>query len=244
MAVNKNSTGYTIFFAVALVVICGTLLAVLATSLKPLQKANVENEKRQLILAAAGVQTLEELKELEPAAVKEMFDKGVKTSVFDIDGKLIEGEDAFTIDIVKEYKNTKNSPEDRKYPMFTYQDGATTKYVVPMAGNGLWGPVWAYVALGNDQNTIEGIVFDHKGETPGLGAKIKDDPKFSQAFIQPAHKIMKGDKYVSVNIVKGGVKDAEHEVDVIAGATITSNGVGAMLRAGFKPYMKAFGKLN
>ena len=77
------------------------------------------------------------------------------------------------------------------------------------------------------------------GATRGIGAKIAED-KFQDLFTSSTKKIMSGDKYLSVNVVKGGLKNPEHEVDAIAGATITSNGVGAMLRSGFKPYMKAF----
>lgn len=245
MAVNKNSTGYTVTFAIILVTVCGTLLATLATVLKERQKANVSNEKRQFILVAAGAYKMEELKEMEQAQISEIFTDKITEDVFDVNGTSIakEGVTAFGIDIVKEYKSTKNDASIRKYPMFKFTDGDNIKYIIPMAGNGLWGPIWGFIALGKDQNTIEGVVFDHKSETPGLGAKIAED-NFQDLFTSSTKKIMSGDKYLSVNVVKGGLKNPEHEVDAIAGATITSNGVGAMLRSGFKPYMKAFGLIN
>lgn len=243
MAINKNSTGYTVGFAVVLVAVCGTILASLASALKPMQKANVENEKRQFILSATGEFQMEALKEMSQQEVSKLFEDNVTQAVYNYSGEEVEGDKAFAIDVVKEYKATKNSPEARRYPIFFYKNGNVEKSVIPIAGNGLWGPIWGYVALEKDRNTIAGVVFDHKSETPGLGAKIAEED-FMSDFTKSTKKIMDGDKYVSINVVKGGIKNPEHEIDAIAGATITSNGVGAMLRSGFEPYMKAFGKLK
>lgn len=243
MAVNKNSTGYTIIFAVVLVIISGAGLATLATALKPLQQANVANEKRQFILSAAGYASMEELKKMKMEEVEEIFNASFTQEVFDQQGKVIDGVEAFSIDIVKEFKATKNDVGARKYPVFHYSNGEVERHIIPMAGNGLWGPIWGYIALGKDRNTIKGVVFDHKSETPGLGSKITEDA-FISMFTNSPKTIMEGNQYVAVNVVKGGVTDPKHEVDAIAGATITSNGVGAMLRGGFTPYMKAFGLLN
>jgi Na+-transporting NADH:ubiquinone oxidoreductase subunit C len=243
MAINKNSTGYTMTFAVILVVICGAGLALLATSLKKLQQDNVANEKRQFILAAAGYASIDSLKKMEMSEVEKIFTESFTQDVYGKDGNVIDGELAFSIDIVKEYKATKRSIDSRRYPVFHYKNGEVERHIIPMAGNGLWGPIWCFIALGKDMNTVEGVVFDHKSETPGLGSKIADDP-FTDMFTESPKTIMNGDKYVSINVVKGGVKNPEHEVDAIAGATITSNGVGAMLRGGFTPYMKAFGLLK
>lgn len=242
MAVNKNSTGFTITFAVVLVAVCGFILAFLSTSLKETQKSNVDNEKRQFILSAAGDFTSEQLKEMDKQQISDLFNERITQSVIDNNGQLIEGVVAFDIDVVKEYKSTKANIEARKYPLFVYTNGNEKKYIIPMAGNGLWGPVWAFAALGSDQNTISGIVFDHKGETPGLGAKITE-PVFTDKFKSPK-TIMEGDNYVSVSVVKGEIKDPKHQIDAIAGATITSKGVGEMLVAGFKPYMKHWGKIK
>ena len=230
-------------FAIILVVICGAGLALLATSLKPLQQSNVANEKRQFILSAAGYASIDELKKMEMSEIEKVFNESFTNEVYDKDGKVLEGVDAFAIDIVKEFKSTKTNVDARKYPVFHYNNGGVERHIIPMAGNGLWGPIWGFIALGKDKNTVEGVVFDHKGETPGLGSKITESA-FVNMFTSSPKTIMNGDKYVSINVVKGGVKDAEHEVDAIAGATITSNGVGAMLRGGFSPYMKAFGLLK
>jgi Na+-transporting NADH:ubiquinone oxidoreductase subunit C len=243
MAVNKNSTSYTVSFAVILVCICGALLAFLATQLKSSQQSNIANEKRQFILSAAGFATIDSLKELDKSEIEKMFSESVSSYVYDYEGKLIEGENAFSIDIVKEYKATKNQPKNRRYPVFTCISSNDTSYVIPMAGNGLWGPVWGFAALGPDQNTISGIVFDHKSETPGLGAKITEK-SFIDMFTSTPKMIMNKDKYMGIKVVKGGLKEPNHQVDAIAGATITSYGVSAMLKSGFKPYMKAWDKIK
>lgn len=208
-----------------------------------MQKANVENEKRQFILSATGEYKMEDLKAMTQKEVAQIFDEKVTQAVYNYSGEVIPGDTAFNIDIVKEYKATKNDPTKRRYPIFFYSNGDVEKSVIPTAGNGLWGPIWGYIALEKDKNTIAGVVFDHKSETPGLGAKIAEND-FQSKFTSSPKKIMSDGKYYSVNVVKGGIKNPNHEVDAIAGATITSNGVGAMLRAGFEPYMRAFGKLK
>ena len=239
MAINKNSTSYTISFAVVLVVICGGFLAFLSSSLKARQTANVKNEKRQYILSAAGAYDISVLKKMEQSEIESIFNEAVDSKILDFNGKVVEGE-AFDIDIVKEYKTTIGKEKARKYPLFVYKNQDDTKYVIPMAGNGLWGPVWGFIAINSDKNTIVDVVFDHKSETPGLGAKITD-PSFTDLFTNsPKHIVTKEGVYKGVNVVKGGVKNPEHEINAIAGATITSKGVGKMLQEGFKPYALAW----
>ncbi len=239
MAVNKNSTSYTITFAVILVVICGGWLAFLASSLKLQQTANVKNEKRQYILSAAGAYEISALKKMEQSEIEKIFNAAVDSRILDYNGKILKGE-AFDIDIVKEYKTTIGKEKSRKYPLFIYTKNGQTKYVIPMAGNGLWGPVWGFIAIASDKNTIADVVFDHKSETPGLGAKITDASFTSLFTNSPKHIVTKDGIYKGVKVVKGGVKNPEHEINAIAGATITSKGVGKMLEDGFKPYALAW----
>ena len=239
MAVNKNKTSYTISFAVILVVVCGGFLAFLSSTLKARQTANVKNEKRQYILSAAGAYDISVLKKMDQSEIENIFNEAVKSKILDFNGKVIEGE-AFDIDIVKEYKTTIGKEKSRKYPLFVYTKKGETKYVIPMAGNGLWGPVWGFIAIDSDKNTIADVVFDHKSETPGLGAKITD-ASFTNLFTNsPKHIVTKDGIYKGVKVVKGGVKNPEHEINAIAGATITSKGVGKMLEDGFKPYALAW----
>lgn len=223
-----------------LMISCGTY----STRLKPYKNGdNIANEKRQFILSASGFESLDSLKNLKKSEIKKIFKKHVTSKVYDFEGNEMQGENAFLIDVVQEFKETKNNPENRRYPVFIYVNQNDTNYVIPMAGNGLWGPVWGFVALGKDKNTVSGIAFDHKSETPGLGARITDE-SFQKNFTDTPKKVMKGEKYMGIKVVKGGLKHPDHEVDAIAGATITSNGVSSMLKSAFKPYMKAWKKLK
>jgi Na+-transporting NADH:ubiquinone oxidoreductase subunit C len=241
MAINKNSTGYILTFAIILVSATALILSSLYVALKPIQTANVENEKRTFILKAAGL-TDADFEGKTKQQIEELFNSKITSVVLDYNGVEMEGEDAFSIDPVKEFKSTKGQPEKRRYPLFIFEGGK--KNVIPMAGQGLWGPVWAYAALAEDQNTIAGIIFEHKSETPGLGAEITK-PWFQDQFSDGTKTIMGDDgKYKSVAVVKGGVKNPNHQVDAIAGSTITSKGVSEMMEKGFKAYMKYWGKLK
>jgi len=244
MAFNKNSTGYTLGFAIGLVTISGALLAFLSVSLKPAQTSNIENEKRAFILSSAGEFTMEESKAMTKDEIKKTYEDKIIGKVLDFNGEIVEGVNAFDIDIVKEFKSTKGRPEDRNFPCFTYSNGTSTKYIVGMAGNGLWGPVWAFIALDEDQNTVSNIVFDHKSETPGLGAEITA-PSFISKFTKfPKRIVDENGKYKSIAIVKAGDASKPHEIDAIAGATITSKGVSNMLKESFMPYMLHWGKVK
>ena len=107
---------------------------------------------------------------------------------------------------------------------------------------GLWGPIWGFVSLESDFNTVYGAYFDHKGETPGLGAEIAEEP-FQHQF--EGKKIMEDGKFVSVNVLKTTYKSPlgpEHRVDAISGGTITSNGTDEMLKNCLAPYVSYFEK--
>ena len=107
-------------------------------------------------------------------------------------------------------------------------------HVVYVNGKGLWGAIWGYVALDEDFTTVVGVSFDHKGETPGLGAKITT-PEFQNQFVGKKIKNSDGE-FVSVQVLKNADKSSDNEVDAISGATITSTGVGQMLRECLEPY--------
>jgi Na+-transporting NADH:ubiquinone oxidoreductase subunit C len=244
MAINKNSTSYIITFAVILISVTALLLSTLSISLKDAQTQNIENEKRIFILSAAGEFTIDEASSKSKQEIAEIFNKKIQSVVIDYKGKQVDG-NAFNIDVVKEFKSTSKNPQLRQYALYTYtNDEGKVKYIIPMAGNGLWGPVWAYVALKDDQNTIDGVVFDHKSETPGLGAEITQK-WFRNKFTNEPKKILdENGEYKSIQLVKGGVKNPTHEVDAIAGSTITSKGVSKMLQENFKPFMLYWNKIK
>ncbi|MEQ8623840.1 MAG: NADH:ubiquinone reductase (Na(+)-transporting) subunit C [Vicingaceae bacterium] len=232
MDVNKN--GYIFAFSAILVIVVGAALAFTAESLKPMQKENVRLEKMQNILATVKIEST-------PEEAKEKFDKYI------VEQKLLNSEGvvtdfpnltAFDIDAVKEYKTM--AAEDRHYPLFVFEDGGERKYIVPLAGKGLWGPIWGYVAFNGDMNTVYGSTFDHKTETPGLGAEISET-WFQERFIGKTIFNESGE-FVSVDVVKGGtdVEGQDHLVDGISGGTITSKGVGEMMERTLNVYVPYF----
>ena len=144
---------------------------------------------------------------------------------------------AFEIDILKEYK----SGGQKNFPIFIYENNGAKKYIIPLVGKGLWGPIWGYIALNEDKNTIAGASFDHKTETPGLGAEINQG-WFQAPFV--GKKVFdESGTYQSVKVIKGGAKEGDlHGVDAISGGTITSKGVEEMLIRTLKtyePYLKS-----
>lgn len=232
MDVNKNS--YTFTFSAILVIVVASVLAFAAESLKPMQKENMRLEKMQNILASVKI-------EATPQEAKEKFDQYI------IDQKLLnskgdvvspEGKTAFDIDVVKEYKTVAEG--DRSYPLFVFEDNGERKYIVPLAGQGLWGPIWGYVAFNGDMNTVYGTTFDHKTETPGLGAEI-NQPFFQEKFIDKAIFTSSGE-YTSIEVKKGGSEVAgnPHAVDGISGGTITSKGVEEMIKRTLEIYVPYF----
>lgn len=234
MAFDKNSNAYTFGFAVVMVVVVGALLATAAMGLKPYQKKNIELEKKQNILASINIETSRD-------QASELFEQYVKEQVvINQNGEVQEGKTAFDVDVKKEYKEWKagaRTAGEMNYPLFVCEKDGERVYVVPMVGTGLWGPVWGFVSLKEDLNTIFGANFDHKTETPGLGAEI-NTPQFQLQFA--------GDKVyeegsVAFKVIKGGGGSADdYGVDGITGGTITSKGVEEMLIRTFEIYNPYF----
>lgn len=229
---NKNSSTFTFGFAAVMVLIVAILLSVAAIGLKPFQDQNVKAEKMQSILQSIGVNV--EMKDADST-----FNHHIREQiVLSIDGKVVEGEaKAFDIDLKKEQDKIKAGDADKQlFPLFVFKKEDSTFYVIPLRGKGLWGPIWGYIALLEDKNTVYGASFDHKGETPGLGAEISTDV-FEQQFL--GKKIFdEGGKFASIKVMKGGAKPSDkHAVDAISGGTVTSNGVSEMLSRTLKSYV-------
>ena len=214
---NKQGNTYTFLYSIVLVVVVAALLAIVALSLQPAQNKNIENEKRQNILRSVNIPST-------PENSKELFDKYiVKQFIVNSNGEEITG-DAFTVDLAKQ---AKKSCEEKLLPVFVANIDGATKYILPIYGNGLWGPLWGYISLNEDKNTVYGTVFDHKGETPGLGAEITT-PHFQTQF--EGKMIFDNSQLVSILVKKGGGATGAHEVDAISGGTITSKGVETMIK--------------
>ena len=231
MDVNKNT--YIFGFAAIMVVLVASLLSTAAISLKPLQDINIEAEKKQNILTTLGIEVTRE----EAADIYKQ--KITNSYVIDDKGQVVDG-DAFTIDLGKELKKDKS---EQVFPVFESEDNGSTSYIIPLRGKGLWGPIWGYLALKDDMSTISGAVFDHKSETPGLGAEISLS-WFQEPFI--GKQLFDGTEFKSVTVVKGGAsEDDMHGVDGISGGTITADGVTDMLQerlTNYLPFMMA--KMN
>jgi Na+-transporting NADH:ubiquinone oxidoreductase subunit C len=217
----KNfSNRYILIFSTVLVIAAALLLAFASLSLKPFQERNIEVEKKQNILAALNVRvTRAEAEKLYPKYIKDSY-------VVNLQGEKVTGVDAFKVDMKKEMAKPR---KERMLPIYvaTLQDSSHS-VVVPLRGKGLWGPIWGYIAFKEDMNTIVGSMFDHQGETPGLGAEISL-PFFQNKFI--GKRIFDDQKkFVSVKVIKGGADpDNPYEVDAISGGTITSKGLEAMV---------------
>jgi Na+-transporting NADH:ubiquinone oxidoreductase subunit C len=222
------SNTYIFVFSTVMVTLVAILLSFVAESLRPIQDKNKEIEKKMDILRSVGkAERIGEVKDRD-VYIEEEYSRYITGSyVIDTAGKKKEGVDAFTVDLKVELAKP---AQDMNLPVFVFTaDDSTHKYIIPMRGRGLWGPIWGYVSFYEDFNTIYGAIFDHKGETPGLGAEINQ--KFFQ--VQFVDKKIFDDKgnFVSVRVLKGGAKpDDIHAVDAISGGTITSVAVQTMMK--------------
>lgn len=233
---NRDSNAYTFIFAAIMVVVVASALAFAAVSLKPMQDENVTKEKMQNILATIGVN-------VEREAAAQEFDKYVKEQVaLTSEGTVDETVNAFNIDLAKELKK---DVSEQRFPLFVAEVDGKKYYVVPLRGAGLWDAIWGYIALEDDVNTVKGVVFDHKGETPGLGAEITQG-WFQERFT--GEKILSPQgELVGIAVQKGytgGDNKDDNAVDAISGATITGNGVTAMISDRLQYYMPYLKKNN
>lgn len=257
---NTNSNLYTVIYSTVLVVVVAAVLAFAAISLKPMQDENVKLETITKVLQAA-TQADETVTIDETTDVMAMYAAKV-TSAFYVDGEGVEkgqmntGKDnvkdiqVATIsdlkkqnDIIKQIENGKTELlKSLKLPVYVFDINGQNVTVIPCYGAGLWGPIWGYIAVAEDGKTLDGAIFDHKSETPGLGAKITEFPFYSQF----RGKVFgQGDKVFDV--IKGGAKGAEDAVDAISGATITSQALGKTINiwAGYyMPYLTKTAKVE
>jgi Na+-transporting NADH:ubiquinone oxidoreductase subunit C len=233
---NKNSNTYQILYAAVMVLLVGTVLAFIYMALKPKQNENIANDTRKQILSALHIAAAGD------AQVKETYEKYViQDLLVDKDGNVVDSASnvAFNVQMKKNVKLA-----ERQLPVMKCKmDDGSIKYVLPMYGAGLWGPIWGYVAVNDDGNTIYGANFSHEGETPGLGARIADKD-FQDEFVDK-HLFQEGE-FKGVVVLKKGQKSATgaEQIDALTGATITSLGVSAMLEDCLAPYKGFLMKLQ
>ena len=265
MAANTDSNSYTIIFAIAMVIVVGSLLAYTASSLKPAIKENERMETQQNILYAMGVNENEgtgDIAFISTDNVANKFSENISEQlVLEYkDGKIInqmtrqefmdskdegKGMEPYLIDVKKQQTRAKEG-KSRFLPLFIGTLEGETVYVAPVRGKGLWDAIWGYIALDKDM-VVKGTFFDHAGETPGLGANIKQryfmDDFYGEKLLTEAG-VFKG-----INVAKGNNdpknedKD-DYEVDALAGATITGDGISAMIKKDLKLYLPYFQNLK
>lgn len=228
---NKQSNTYTVIYIILLVAVVGTAMALTALALKPQQKANADADKMKQILASIKITP-------DKADILNAFDQYITDQyIVDSKGQKVENDiKAFDVNVAEE---SKKEAADRLLPVYESTVDGAKKFIIPVYGAGLWGPIWGYVAFNDDLNTVYGAYFSHQGETPGLGAEIAK-PEFGAKFI--GKQIFKDGEFKSIAVVKAGNKplDDEDYIDGVSGGTITSKGVDSMLHNCLSAYQEFF----
>lgn len=235
MKINKNSNVYTVVYILVLVLLVGVGLSLVYQALRPTQEENMANDKKRQILAAALITP-------KPGeAVADLYkDHIVSSRVVNSRGMDVPGApDAFSVNMPEQVK----LPADKRLlPVFVCRVDDQVKYIVPVYGAGLWGPIWGYIAMNSDGQSIYGAYFAHQGETPGLGAEI-EKPAFSDQF--KGKSIYDEGVFEPVKVVKNGHEPEKGSyVHAISGGTITSQGVQKMLDNSMRPYDTFFHNLQ
>ena len=242
MSENNKVLGFVLIMCV----VVATLLAGLRGLTLEMAQKNEAVFNQRAILKALG-------KSLQPAE-KDMSDEEVQTlfatkmtesKVIDYEGNIVEGREILKVNLEEE----KKKPEDeRVLPFFVFDNNGEKYYIMSMYGSGLWDAIWGNMSLKADLVTVAGASFDHKGETPGLGAEIKDNQVWVNQFI--GTNVYRDNKYSGITVRKGGAKDKKYEVAGLSGATVTADGVDKMIKAYFTNYepflnkMKGGGKMG
>jgi Na+-transporting NADH:ubiquinone oxidoreductase subunit C len=224
---NTNSNSYTIVYASVIVVVVAFVLAFVSSALRDRQEKNVELDKMKQILSALNVNT-------KGQNAQTLYAKYVKQDlIINSEGAEIDEKGGFHL-VLKEELDKELSK--RKLAVYLCDLNGETKYVLPLYGQGLWGPIWGYVALNEDKSTIFGVYFSHQGETPGLGAEIALKA-FQNPFI--GKQITREGVLTSVAVVKPGKSISNRDyVDGISGGTITSQAVDKMMANCLSQYEK------
>lgn len=219
---DTSSNTYTIIYASVMVILVAFLLAFISSVLKPTQDANVENDTKGQILTslnidikADGFNVADEFKN-----VQDMLWNG--TELVPYEGKFLSS-----------YGSAIKAGE---LHVFVAQAEGETKYVLPVTGRGLWGGLWGYIALNADKKTVYGTYFYHESETAGLGARI-GERWFQEQFNGKPVFAGENTEAVALKVVKAGASKAENEIDGVTGATLTSDGVSAMVQDGLSVYL-------
>jgi Na+-transporting NADH:ubiquinone oxidoreductase subunit C len=230
MKVNKDNTGYIFLFTFSLIGVVAVILSLLATSLAPQIAKNNETKKQMDLLQSIGIESTR-------ANAKDLFEKYIGSNpsyVINYKGEVVDGV-AFDIDIRTQHRDRSLTEDEKRFPLFIANKDGEKLFIVPVVGKGLWGPIWGYISLKDDKRTIYGVSFDHQGETPGLGAEIKQS-FFTDRYVG---ELVADDalNFNEIKIVKDGTGAQPLKVDGITGGTITSKGVEEMVNRTMSIYL-------
>ena len=236
---NRDSNLYTFLFATIMVFVVATVLAFTSQSLKDLQSENVRKEKMQNILSTVGIST-------DRDGAEELFNKYIEDQLaIQNDGSIDASVDVFNN--VKLSLELKKTPKDQDFPLYVANIESEKYYIIPIRGNGLWNAIYGYISIKEDLNTIKGVVFDHIGETAGLGAEITQDwfiERFVDEKLFDINNNLVGIKVSKTNNDPNNTDKNDHEVDAISGATITGDGVTDMIKERLEHYIPYFNTLR
>ena len=235
-AMNRQGNTYTVIYSVILVLVVGVVLSLVYQALRPVQEENIANDTKKQILAAARIVAT------EGESVSDLYDSHITRSfIVNYEGNEVEQDlPAFSVNVAAQVKLPDN---ERLLPVYECKTDDGLKYILPVYGAGLWGPIWGYIAFDANGSTIYGAYFAHQGETPGLGAEI-EKPAFSSQFDGKDIFNAEGD-FSPIAIVKAGQAPAGKEyVNAVSGGTITSQGVQKMLANSLEPYTAFLKKIN
>lgn len=244
-----NKSSYIIGFVGGLSAIVALVLSFMYSGLKETHDNNELLFEKRAILSSVQNHLDKNVAEMNDNEVTEVFKTTVKQEVINNKGDLVNSDQVIKAgypggkaENIKVKLELAKPVEKRILPLFIFKDEKANEYfVIRLLGKGLWDEISGYLAFEKDKNTVAGASFDHKSETPGMGAEMKDNPKFKAQF--EGKKIFNNSgKLVSIKVVKGGAKDKEHDVDGISGATLTSDGITNMLSGSLTAYEAFFKK--
>lgn len=249
----KDTKAYALWVAFVLCLVCSVLVTAAAISLRPIQQAAKLDDKRKNILRVVNMYE-------QGTSIDKAFSQ-ITPKVVDLDSGTIAGQmDPATYDQYSAAKDPaqggqlipggsdiakiKYRPRYATVYFLYNEDGSPRTVILPISGYGLWSTLYGFLAVEADGNTVFGINFYQHAETPGLGGEV-DNPAWKQLWV--GKKIYDKQGRAALHLVKGGVNaespQASHQVDALAGATLTSNGVSNLIQywlsdAGFKPFLQ------
>ncbi|MBM6551921.1 Na(+)-translocating NADH-quinone reductase subunit C [Marinomonas ostreistagni] len=248
MASSNDSIKKTIIVALSLCLVCSIFVAGAAVGLKPIQQENRDLDRKRNILAAAQMlepnESIDEvfatvekrLVNLEAgrfATAEELEQDNVSVDTY------IQQDAAKDPDLSKSLKGGNDPASIKRRAKYAVvylvkDESEKARIILPVHGYGLWSTMYGFVALEDDYSTIVGFGFYQQAETPGLGGEV-DNPNWKALW--EGKEVYNENNEPVIRLAKGSVDpnepDAEHKVDGLSGATLTSRGVTNLVQYWF-----------